>query len=189
MIDIRRLFLKAPDQTGDFHKKNYRNNFIVGSVCLSRLCALVLAACSRKEALAAEFSDDIENALCYYKEEKDVNLDEQYIKSGANTSIVVTWNDKEYKDKDRFQYFATLLGDEITDYYSVSDWNDAVLSFWVYNPTDYEIEFNPIWSHDGAKLKLKSDPRTVKIAAPNAWTEIKYSLRYFGMTENFYYNE
>ena len=120
---------------------------------------------------------------------KEVNIDERYIRSGRKTSTQVKWFGKEVNNKDRFQYFATLLGDEITDYYSVTDWDDAVLTFWVYNPTDYEIEFAPIWSHNGAGIVLYSDPRTVKKAKANGWTEIKYSLRYYGMTENFYYDD
>lgn len=120
---------------------------------------------------------------------KEVNLDEKYIRSGRNTSTQVKWFGKEINDKNRFQYFATLLGDEITNYYSVTDWTDAVLTFWVYNPTEYEIEFAPIWSHNGAGIVLYSDARTIKKAKANGWTEIKYSLRYYGMTENFYYDD
>ena len=127
----------------------------------------------------------------YWKDDgfmKEVNLDPQYIVSGRNTSTKVTWFGKEVRDKDRWQYVSTVIGDEITDYYSVTDWTDAVLTFWVYNTTEYEIEFSPIWSHDGAGFELYSDPRTATEAAPNGWTEIKYSLRYYGMTENFFYD-
>ena len=120
---------------------------------------------------------------------KDVNLDEDYIKTGGRTSIKVEWFGKEVSNQDRFQYIACLLGDEITDCYSVTDWEDAVLTFWVYNPTEYVLEFAPIWFHDGANLYLETDSRTIKTAKPNEWTEIKYSLRYFGMTENFFYDE
>ena len=120
---------------------------------------------------------------------KEANIDERYIRSGRRTSTLVNWFGKEANNKDRFQNFASLLGNEITDYYSVTDWTDAVLTFWVYNPTDYEIEFAPIWSHNQAKIVFYSVPSTIKVAAPNEWTEIKYSLRYYGMTENFYYDD
>lgn len=117
-----------------------------------------------------------------------VNTDQRYIYKEKSTSAKYSWFGAESIDKDRYQYFATLMGDEITEAYSVTDWNNAVLSFWVYNPSVYSLDFCPIWSHTGANLVLAEDPRTVQTAKPNGWTEIKYSLRYYGMVENFFFD-
>ena len=123
---------------------------------------------------------------------KEVNIDETYIRSGNKTSAYITWFGKEPSYIDRFQYVIQLLGDEeVTACYSVTDWSDAVLSFWVFNPTEYEIEFAPMWAHDGAEIALNygfTNLKTVQVAKPGVWTEIKYSLRYYGITENFYYD-
>lgn len=120
---------------------------------------------------------------------KAINTDLQYIKpENGNSSLKIEWFGAEASNKDRWQYIATVIGDDITDYYTVTDWSDAVLEFWVYNPTDYDLEFSPIWNHNGANLTLDSDERLAMTAKANGWSLVKYSLRYYGITENWFYD-
>lgn len=120
---------------------------------------------------------------------RSINTDEKYIKTGGSISTKVEWFGSENSYKDRFQYFISLLGNQVNQSFSVTNWSDAVLTFWVYNDSDYDLEIAPDWTHDGMNAQLRSDPRTVQIAKANDWTEIKYSLRYYGITEDWFYDE
>ena len=136
-----------------------------------------------------ELTAYLNNTWCDVGINRSINTDEKYIKTGASISTKVEWFGSEKSNKDRFQYFISPLGNHVNQCFSVTDWTDAVLTFWVYNDSDYDLEIAPDWTHDGMNARLRSDLRTVQIAKANDWTEIKYSLRYYGITEDWFYDE
>ena len=125
---------------------------------------------------------------------KSVNTDKQYIKGDkSNTSMKISFFGKESNLAGRWQAIFGLSGEEeITKLYSLKNWEDAVLEFWVYNPNEQAIEVAPRWAHNGAGADYgvtgDEESDLARICAPKAWTHVKYSLRYYGITENWFYD-
>ncbi|MFA7125999.1 MAG: hypothetical protein WC182_00365 [Bacilli bacterium] len=71
-------------------------------------------------------------------------------------------------------------------------WENSVLHFWVYNPTDFELEFQlRIMDEYTGMVDLDWGHSLMisQFAAPNAWTEIFFSLHAFGVDHPLFLNE
>ena len=51
---------------------------------------------------------------------RSINTDEKYIKTGGSISTKVEWFGSEKSNKDRFQYFTSLLGNQVNQCFSVT---------------------------------------------------------------------
>ena len=78
-------------------------------------------------------------------------------------------------------------------YLSVIDWSDAVLSFKVKNPNDFELYFAPtvVTKVNGTEEWLSDGSRAYRVAVPahSDWTTVKWSLAaQFGITSDIVSN-
>jgi len=71
-------------------------------------------------------------------------------------------------------------------YYSAQVWDNAAVTFWVYNPAEQEVAFK-LATHNpatGVSLDWDSPENTqVQIATPGQWTQIAFSLYDMGITQ------
>lgn len=71
-------------------------------------------------------------------------------------------------------------------------WENAILRFWVYNDSDYAIEFGLRIKDELTRtvdLDMTQEGNPSKFATPHAWTEILFPLRPLGITHTLYVNE
>jgi len=113
---------------------------------------------------------------------KTINTDSRYIKEGCgNTSISVKYyGSKTWKNQG--VTFICPNNFRCLDYWTDKEWNNAILTFWVYNPTEYDFEFQLRVqnNHEGDTVKVDidwGDPKnTPQYAKPGQWTQIFFSM-------------
>ena len=78
------------------------------------------------------------------------------------------------------------------DYWKDKTWSNAIFRFWVYNDSDYQIEFGLRIKDEKTglvDLDMTQEGNPSQFAAPNAWSEIKFPLRPLGITHTLFQNE
>ena len=88
--------------------------------------------------------------------------------------------------------FLCMNNFRLLPYWDDQSWENAVIHFWVYNPTDYPLEFQlRIFDELTNKVNVDWDmPLNVsQYAVPNDWSEIMFSLRHMGVDHTLYQNE
>ena len=78
------------------------------------------------------------------------------------------------------------------DCWKDKDWKNAILRFWVYNDSDYDIEFGLRIKDEftgSVDLDMTQDGNPSKFAKAHDWTEILFPLRPLGITHTLYQNE
>lgn len=105
---------------------------------------------------------------------KNVSIDPNFIKDGA-TSVHVSWNsvDPHIGGNTIFPLLS-----EATALYTDQTWENAIVTFWVYNPNDKYIEFQ--FRHCGEDFDTdftdREGPQKL-FALPGQWTQVFYSVR------------
>ena len=122
---------------------------------------------------------------------KEAVVDEQYFKDENSHSALSV----HFQGSNPYTWgttFLSLNNFRLLPYWSDQNWENAVVHFWVYNPTDYQLEFqmrvfdkltglvNVDW---GQALNVP------QYAAPNEWSEISFSLKHLGVNHTLYQNE
>ncbi len=113
-----------------------------------------------------------------------VNKDPQYVKIG-NTSIKYN-----YKGNCNYYYNYGGIPFAYAEYMDVTDWSNAVLSFWIYNPNDYTLNLSNNIRHAASGISKDHTWGTKydRVIAANGWTQVNYSLRALGITSRFMLN-
>ena len=124
--------------------------------------------------------------------QKTLNTQVAYKREGANnkTSLAVSYsgNQNYYAGGAVFcpNNFRCL------EYWKDKDWNNAILKFWVYNDSDYPLEFGLRIKDEytgTVDLDMTQDGNPSKTAAAHEWTEILFPLRPLGITHTLFQNE
>lgn len=122
---------------------------------------------------------------------KTLETNEQY-KHGedSSTSIAV-----HYAGNNPYTWGCTVLSPSnfrCLEHWSDQDWENTILTFWVFNPTEYDIEFQ-IRVKDQYTNLVDIDwghsMNTPQFAKPNQWTQIFFSMRKIGVDHTLYINE
>ena len=115
--------------------------------------------------------------------DKDNNYNAEYIREGNSSMKVYAEETSTNFYHTSFMYYGYM------DVYSnITDWSNAVLSFWVYNPNEAAIVFKMNAKNAAAGLDNATCPDWKQRAEPNSWTQIVFSLRRMGITEQIYFN-
>ena len=122
---------------------------------------------------------------------KEPVIDDQYFKNPNSHSALSV----HFQGSNTYPWgttFLSLNNFRLLPYWSDQNWENAVVHFWVYNPTDFDLEFqmrvfdkltglvNVDW---GFALNVPQH------AAPNSWSEINFSLKHMGVNHTLYQNE
>lgn len=113
---------------------------------------------------------------------KSVNIDPLYLQGDNSTTSLHV----EFSGVDAHSYgniFLDLCSPDAQQYFTDQVWDNAILTFWVYNPNDKAIEFQLRICDPNAGTNL--DWNTVdgphkQFAQPGQWTQIFFSLRKLG---------
>lgn len=179
------------------------NNYKFVPVSRSDVTVSVLAynkTVTKKKSVNVRVSvkgDGIETLLssgesCYADEgiTKDLNTNSVYVKEG-NTSIVAKFSGTNY-----YRWGAALLSPNnfrCLDYWTDKTWENAILTFWVYNPTDYEFEFQlrvkETEDLGSVDIDWGSQFNTPQFAKSKEWTQIFFSMNKIGINRPLYIDE
>ena len=88
--------------------------------------------------------------------------------------------------------FLSLNNFRLLPYWSDQTWENAVVHFWVYNPTDYPLEFQMrVYDKltDLVNVDWGQALNVPQFAAPNGWSEVNFSLKHLGVNHTLYQNE
>lgn len=80
----------------------------------------------------------------------------------------------------------------LTPYYTARIWNDALVTFWVYNPDEKPIEFRLNIFDANAKINIGWNSEAndqVQWAQPGQWTQLFFSLKKYGVDGILYMDE
>ncbi len=115
---------------------------------------------------------------------KTVNIDPLYLKGEkSTTSLHVSFNSTDpHPYGNSFMNFSSA---EAQQYFTDQVWENAIVTFWVYNPNEEAIEFQFRQVDDEGKVN--ADWQTVdgphkQRAEPGQWTQLFWSLRKLGTT-------
>ena len=121
---------------------------------------------------------------------KEIVTDAQYLKEEGMSSLAVY-----YQGNNFYRWGASVLGIEnfrLLDHWTDKTWENTILKFWCYNPTDYDIEF---------QLRIKDvytglvdvdwvdSPSIVQYAKPGVWTECLFPLHRIGVDHTLFMNK
>ncbi len=115
---------------------------------------------------------------------KSVNIDPLYLKGdNSTTSLHVSFNGTDPHPYGNL--FMSLSSPDAQEYFTDKIWGNAIVTFWVYNPMDQDIQFQLRLVDEQAGLNL--DWQTVpgphqQIAKAGEWTQLFFSLRKMGTT-------
>ena len=109
---------------------------------------------------------------------KEIVKDNTFVKDG-NTWMQISYSGKNCN---AFTSIGVIAGDYLP-FCTVSDWKNAVLSFWVNNTQDYDLEFNITLKHNQAQ----TNGVYVTVEA-NTAKKVAFSLQLMGLAEEMYYN-
>ena len=122
---------------------------------------------------------------------KEAVVDDQYFK-GENSHSALSVHFQGSNPYHWGTTFLSLNNFRLLPYWSDQTWENAVVNFWVFNPSDYRLEFqmrvfdkltglvNVDW---GQALNVP------QYAEPNEWSEISFSLKHLGVNHTLYQNE
>ncbi len=115
---------------------------------------------------------------------KSVNIDPLYLKGeGSTTSLHVSFNGTDPHPYGNL--FMSFASPDAQEYFTDKTWENAIVTFWVYNPMDQDIEFQLRIVDETAGTNI--DWQTVdgphkQRAAAGQWTQLFFSLRKLGTT-------
>ncbi len=122
---------------------------------------------------------------------KELTTEASYLKEeGSVTALNITYNG----NNEWVWGAAVFCADNfrLLDYWSDKTWENAIITFWVYNPTDYPIEFQ-LRLFDGYLNQVNCDwgqpIQTPQVADAGEWTQVFFSLRKYGVTHTLFKNE
>ena len=122
---------------------------------------------------------------------KEAVLDEQYFK-GENSHSALSVHFQGSNPYTWGTTFLSLNNFRLLPLWSDQTWENAVVHFWVYNPTDYPLEFQMRVCDNLTNLvdvdwgQALNNPQ---FAQPNEWAEINFSLKHMGVNHTLYQNE
>ena len=115
---------------------------------------------------------------------KSVNIDPLFLKGeNSTTSLHV-----EFNSADPHPYgnlFMSFSAPEAQEHFTDKIWENAIVTFWVYNPMDQDIEFQLriVDAQAGTNLDWQTvDGPHKQRAAAGQWTQLFFSLRKMGTT-------
>ena len=123
---------------------------------------------------------------------KTVNMDSRYIKDDeAGTSLHVKFDGIEPHEWG--QLIMELSNETAQRYFSDQIWDNAIVTFWVFNPMEHDIEFQlsvndhsyPVmtdWTREEGHFRRQ-------FAKAGEWTQIFFSLRRMGTTHKLVNNQ
>ena len=111
---------------------------------------------------------------------KTLTSDTNYLKQEGSTSAVeVTFNNAA----EGGTALVKLSHYALTGYYSARVWDNAAVTFWVYNPMDDDIEFR-LTGYDPVSIRhFEWKDADTQVAAPGQWTQIHFSLYKMGIQQ------
>lgn len=123
---------------------------------------------------------------------KSLNTQPAYIREAENnkTSILVSFN-----GNNAYPFGGGVFSPNnfrLLPYWKDQTWENAILRFWVYNNSEYGIEFALRLKDNYTKtvdIDMGQEGNPIKVAEPGKWTEITYSLRSYGVTHTLFVNE
>lgn len=121
---------------------------------------------------------------------KELITDEQYCKAGGKSALAVY-----YQGNNFYRWGATVLAPtnfRCLDYWTDKTWEDTILKFWVYNPTEEELEFQLRVADELTKLvniDWGQELNIIQKAAPGVWTECLFPLHRVGVNHTLFINE
>ena len=122
---------------------------------------------------------------------KEAILDEQYFK-GENSHSALSVHFQGSNPYPWGTTFLSLNNFRLLPYWTDQTWENAVLRFWVFNPTEYELQFQMRVCDQLTGLVDVDWGQALNVpqfAAPNEWTEVIFSLKHLGVTHTLYQNE
>ena len=121
---------------------------------------------------------------------KELTTDEQYCKDGGASALACYYQGNNY-----YTWGAAILCPEnfrLLDYWTDKTWENTVLRFWCYNPTEYDIEFQlRIFDKYTGLVNIDwgQSMNIVQKAAPGEWTECLFPLHRVGIDHTLFVNE
>lgn len=88
--------------------------------------------------------------------------------------------------------FMTLNSYLLSPLWTDQTWENAVISFWIFNSTDYALEFQPriVDEYTGlSDIDWGNQLIVPQFAEPNGWTEINFSLKHMGIQHPLFVDE
>jgi len=88
--------------------------------------------------------------------------------------------------------FMTLNSFFLLPHWTDQTWENAVISFWIFNSTDYALEFQPriVDEYTGlTDIDWGNQLIVPQFAEPNGWTEINFSLKHMGIQHPLFVDE
>ena len=113
---------------------------------------------------------------------KEAVVDDQYLK-GENSHSALSVHFQGSNPYTWGTTFLSLNNFRLLPYWSDPTWENAVVHFWVYNPTDYQLEFQMRVCDNLTGLVNVDWGQALNVpqfAAPNAWSEVNFSLKHLG---------
>ena len=115
---------------------------------------------------------------------KNVNIDPMFLKGeGSTTSLHVSFNSVDmhaYGNR-----FLEMHGEAAQEYFTDQTWENAIVTFWVYNPNELPIEFQFYIVDKSTGFTRDwnaADGPHKQRAEPGQWTQCFFSLRKLGVT-------
>ena len=122
---------------------------------------------------------------------KSVNIDPMYLKGeNSTTSLHVSFNSVDPHAWGNS--FMDLSAPEAQEYFTDQIWENAIVTFWVYNPNELAIEFQfyVVDSVGGVTRDWNTaDGPHKQIAQPGQWTQLFFSMRKLGVTSRLTKNQ
>ena len=122
---------------------------------------------------------------------KEAVVDDQYFKNENSHSALSV----HFQGSNPYTWgttFLSLNNFRLLPYWSDQTWENAVVHFWVYNPMAYQLEFQMrVYDKltDLVNVDWGQALNVPQFAAPNAWTEVNFSLKHLGVNHTLYQNE
>lgn len=123
--------------------------------------------------------------------QKEAVVDDQYFK-GENSHSALSVHFQGSNPYTWGTTFLSLNNFRLLPYWEDQTWENAVVHFWVYNPSDYPLEFQMrVYDKltDLVNVDWGQALNVPQFAAPNDWTEINFSLKHLGVNHTLYQNE
>ena len=116
---------------------------------------------------------------------KNLSTDPQYlVNENSKTSLVVAY--QGIPDHEYGLVIMSMAREPVRPLYTDQVWENAAVSFWVYNPMEHGIEFQLRLIQTATGLDTDwSDQEDADscVALPGQWTQIVFSLRKYGITQ------
>lgn len=117
---------------------------------------------------------------------KSVNIDPMYLQGdNSTTSLHVEWSSMDAHPWGNM--FLSFSSADAHQYFTDKTWENAIVTFWVYNPMDLPIEFQfrLVDEKTGANIDWSGTPgANSQKAEPGQWTQCFFPLRKIGGTTN-----